>query len=79
MHIGEQIAAIRKRKGLKGTFVARQLNRTPGWLCNIEKGRRSVSAKELGILADVLGVDANIFFADKLNEMFNCKKPKDVA
>ncbi len=67
MNLGQRIADLRTQKGMTQTFVAAQLGRTPQWLSNIEKGRRAIGAEELHRIAEVLGVDVGLFFAQKVN------------
>jgi len=65
--LGEKIAITRRDKGISQVFIANKLGKTSAWLSNIEKCRRDIGAKELGQVAEILGVDIGIFFNDKFN------------
>lgn len=67
MNIGHRIALLRKLKGIKQSYLAKQLHRTPQWLSNIERGERQIGAQDLGQISRLLGVEPGIFFADHLN------------
>lgn len=67
MELGTRIFELRKAKGMTQTFVAAQLGRTPQWLSNIEKNRRTIGAEELHKIAKVLNVDVNLFFVQEVN------------
>jgi len=75
--LGERIARIRIQKGVKQTYVAEQLGKTPQWLSNIEKGKRRIGATELNQIAGVLGVDIEIFFDSDLNDAFKHKNKNE--
>lgn len=68
MNLGERITKIRRSKGISQVFITNKLGKTSAWLSNIEKGRRSIGAEELHQVAEVLGIDAGIFFKDELND-----------
>lgn len=71
MELGTRIANVRKSKGITQTFVAKRLKKTPQWLSNIEKGRRTIEAEELNKIAEILGENVGIFFKKELNVLFN--------
>lgn len=72
MDYGNRIRQVRKKKGKTLTFVAGKLGRTPGWLSNIEHGRRKVTLEDALKIAEVIGVPAKEFFkSPNLNETFN--------
>lgn len=66
-NIGKKISEVRRSRELSQGSIAQRLGRTPQWLSNIELGKRSISARELGAIAAILGVDVNIFFEDELD------------
>lgn len=72
MDYGFRIRQVRKKKGKTLTFVAGQLGKTPGWLSNIEHGRRKVTLEDALKIAEVLEVPAKEFLkTTQLNETFN--------
>lgn len=73
MKLGEKIARIRRDKGISQVFITNKLGKTSAWLSNIEKGRRDIGAEELNQIAEILGVDINIFFNENLNDMLSIK------
>lgn len=74
MELSQRLSKIRTTRGVSQTFIASSLNKTPQWLNNIEKGRRTIGAVELNQIAKVLGVSVSVFFND---EEFN-KALKDI-
>ena len=56
MDYGELIKKIRLESGLTQGEVARQLEVTPGYISNVEKGRTSMSLKLLIYYARIMGV-----------------------
>lgn len=71
MKIGEKIALARKLKGIQQKHIAKQLNKTPQWLSNIERGTRPIGTDELEKIASIIGIDTGIFFAEDFNEALN--------
>ena len=54
--IGRQVRRLREAAGLKSADLASALGVDPSAVSNLENGRRSVKAYELGVIADFLGV-----------------------
>ena len=54
--IGEQVAVVRRSKGLTQTAVARGLDRPQSWMAKVEAGVRTLTFVEAVQLAQVLGV-----------------------
>jgi transcriptional regulator with XRE-family HTH domain len=71
INVGRNIKLVCDSKGVSLTFVARKMGKTSGWLSNIARGHRSIDSVDLYGIAQILGVDINIFFADDLNATFN--------
>ena len=72
MNIGKNIRRIRIAKGKSQTFVASKCGKTPGWLNNIEHGRRQLTVNDARKLAEALEIPLEeIFFQQELNETFN--------
>jgi transcriptional regulator with XRE-family HTH domain len=60
--IGEQIRDLRKAKGLTITELAKRINRSTGYVSQIERNISSVSISTLQKIAAVLGVQMSWFF-----------------
>jgi transcriptional regulator with XRE-family HTH domain len=59
--IGEDIRAIRKSKGVTLTEMARELDRSVGYLSQVERGISSVSTEDLGRIAHYFDVPLSWF------------------
>jgi len=77
LSIGRRIAEIRKSKKITQELLAKQLNKTPQWLSNIERGVRLIGADDLAMLARLLQVDPGIFFTSDFNDTW--KQTKSTA
>lgn len=62
MTIGQRAREIRLSKGVTQAYINKRLGKSPGWLNNIEKGRRNIDADELKQIADILSVPIGEFF-----------------
>ncbi len=62
LKIGQNIARIRKNKGATLESITSKMGRTPQWLSNIEKNRRSIESTDLYKISQILGVDIEHFF-----------------
>jgi transcriptional regulator with XRE-family HTH domain len=71
MMIHKKVREIRMSKGLKQTFVARQLGISIARYNAIEKGNRPLRVEFIPKIAEILGVSPMVFFEDHLNESFN--------
>lgn len=60
--IGQRIKKVRQNKGISQAYICAKLGKSPGWLSNIEIGRRSINTQKLERLAVVLGVDPASFY-----------------
>lgn len=60
--LGKNIRARRKELNLTLEEVAKRIDKTPGFLALIERGRRSISIKSLRILSDLLDVSMDDLF-----------------
>jgi transcriptional regulator with XRE-family HTH domain len=66
MNLGERIKHLRLKKGLTQSFVARELGyKHSSILCEIESGKKGISADKLPKVAKILGVDINSLFFEK--------------
>lgn len=52
--LGERLRRVRQELGMTQVEVAKRLNVTPGFICNMEKGRTSVSLKLLILYARLM-------------------------
>ena len=61
-HVGDDIRALRKTRGLTLKQLAADIGRSLGWLSQIERGQTTPSVRDLGLLAERLGVTLSFFF-----------------
>lgn len=61
-HIGNDIRALRKSKGMTIQQLSASVGRSIGWLSQIERGQTTPSVQDLGQIADHLGVSISFFF-----------------
>lgn len=61
-HIGDDIRALRKSKGMTIRRLSASVGRSVGWLSQIERGQTTPSVQDLGQIADHLGVSISFFF-----------------
>lgn len=69
--IHERIEAIRIRKGVTKTHIAKSCGRSIGWYHGISTGRRKPSVDYLEKIADALEVDVKVFFDKELSDTLN--------
>ncbi len=68
MHVGERIRALRKRKRVRQSVLARMVGISPGAVTNFEKGRRRVSLDWLDRIADALDTPIAYFLPEGRGE-----------
>jgi transcriptional regulator with XRE-family HTH domain len=62
--------AIRVSLGLSQSELARRSSKTPGYICDMERGRRAPNLSTLEEIASGLGVDPTVLLAAALSEPF---------
>ena len=60
--IGDDIRALRKTRGMTLKDLATAVGRSLGWLSQIERGQTTPSVRDLGLIADTLGINISFFF-----------------
>ncbi len=60
--LGADLRALRKARGLSLADLAATLNRSVGWLSQVERDMSEPSVSDLRLMADKLGVSLSIFF-----------------
>ena len=60
--IGADIRAIRKARGITIQALCEAVGRSVGWLSQVERGIAEPSVRDLGRIADQLGVSISLFF-----------------
>lgn len=60
--IGDDIRSLRKSRGLTLKDLAAAIGRSLGWLSQIERGQTEPSVRDLGLIADQLGINISFFF-----------------
>jgi transcriptional regulator with XRE-family HTH domain len=53
----DNMRAIREELGISQSELARRVGKCPGYICDVERGRRSVNLGTLASIADGLGVN----------------------
>lgn len=61
-HVGEDIRSLRKTRGMTLVRLAADVGRSVGWLSQVERGQAAPSVRDLGQLAERLGVNISFFF-----------------
>ncbi|MEM7089784.1 MAG: XRE family transcriptional regulator [Pseudomonadota bacterium] len=61
--LGADIRALRKSRGLTLTEIAERLNRSVGWLSQVERDKSDPSISDLRQIAECLGVPMSMLFA----------------
>jgi transcriptional regulator with XRE-family HTH domain len=61
-HIGEDIRALRRSRELTLQSLSAAIGRSVGWLSQIERGQATPSVRDLGRLAEQLGISISFFF-----------------
>ena len=60
--IGADIRALRKARGITIQALSAAVGRSVGWLSQVERGIAEPSVRDLGLVADRLGVSISLFF-----------------
>lgn len=60
--IGADIRALRKARGITLQALGDAVGRSVGWLSQVERGIAEPSVRDLGLIADRLGVSISLFF-----------------
>jgi transcriptional regulator with XRE-family HTH domain len=60
--IGEDIRALRKARRMTLQALADAVGRSLGWLSQIERGQTQPSVRDLGLIAETLGISISFFF-----------------
>lgn len=60
--IGEDIRALRRSRGITLQALSSAVGRSVGWLSQVERGQAAPSVRDLGRLAQELGVSISVFF-----------------
>ncbi|MEN6463448.1 MAG: helix-turn-helix transcriptional regulator [Syntrophomonas sp.] len=63
MDVGKRIKEIRELKGITQSFINNEMAKSKGWLANIEKGSRQISASDLIEVAKLMGMSMQEFFS----------------
>lgn len=60
--IGDDIRALRRSRELTLRSLSAAVGRSVGWLSQIERGQATPSVRDLGLLAEQLGISISFFF-----------------
>ena len=61
-HVGDDIRSLRKTQGLTLSQLAMAIGRSVVWLSQVERGQATPSVRDLGLIAEQLGVNISFFF-----------------
>lgn len=61
-HVGFDIRSLRKSREMTLQRLAAEVGRSVGWLSQVERGQTTPSVRDLGLIADRLGVTISFFF-----------------
>ena len=61
-HVGQDIRALRKSRGLTLLNLAGQVGRSTGWLSQVERGQTMPAIPDLARLGEIFGVTISFFF-----------------
>lgn len=61
-HVGEDIRSLRKSREMTLRELAAAVGRSLGWLSQVERGQTTPSVRDLGLIAERLGVTISFFF-----------------
>ncbi len=67
-HVGNDVRALRKAHGLTITQLADQLERSVGWLSQVERGQNDPSIEDIRQLSKIFEVPISFFFRNDLAE-----------
>lgn len=60
--VGQDIRALRKSRGLTLQALASQLDRSTGWLSQVERGQTMPAIPDLAKIAEIFGITISMFF-----------------
>ena len=60
--IGADVRALRKAKGVTLQALSAAIGRSVGWMSQVERGTSEPSVRDLGLIAERLGVNISVFF-----------------
>jgi transcriptional regulator with XRE-family HTH domain len=60
--IGADVRALRKARGITLVELSAAVGRSVGWLSQVERGLAEPSVRDLGLIAERLGVSLSLFF-----------------
>lgn len=61
-HVGNDIRSLRKSRGMTLAQLAYAVDRSVGWLSQVERGQTTPSVHDLDAISDLLGVTISFFF-----------------
>lgn len=78
MNIGERIKELRESKQITQSHINIKMDKSIGWLANIEKGRREISARELIEVAKIMDVSMQEFFGSQSLETYVSEETENI-
>jgi len=63
----ENMQLLREELGISQSELARRIGRTPGYVCDMERGRRAPNLKTLALIAEGLGVNPSVLISTALH------------
>jgi len=63
----ENMRLLREEVGISQSELARRIGRTPGYVCDIERGRRRPNLTTLALIAEGLGLNPSVLISTALH------------
>ena len=70
----ENMRAIREELGISQSELARRMGKTPGYVCDMERGRRAPNLSTLAEIANGLGVVPAVLISRRIGIDGICRK-----
>jgi transcriptional regulator with XRE-family HTH domain len=70
----ENMRAIREELGISQSELARRMGKTPGYVCDMERGRRAPNLSTLAKIANGLGVVPAVLISRRIGIDGICRK-----
>jgi len=63
----DNVQFVRDYRGFSQSEFARRLGRSPGYVCDIEHGRRSPNLTTVALFAKALGIEASLLLSEDVS------------
>ena len=59
----QNMRALREDLGISQSELARRIGKTPGYICDMERGRRALNLSTLALIAEGLGLNPSVLIS----------------